>query len=268
MIDFETLGSGPRLLLVHGLGSSRNAWAPVLPLLAPHRQLIILDLPGHGASPAEEDSGTFAGLVRSLRGFIDQQGLAGIDMVGSSLGARIVLELARQGGVGATVALDPGGFWKGWERTYAGTSLGSSVRLLRLSRPLIPDLAHNPVTRSAVLAQLSARPWALKGDLIESELKSLAETSTVDALIQDLTVGPAQLGPAAPDSGPVVIGWGAQDRLCLPQQARRAQAAFPGARLHWFRQSGHFPMWDQPEETAQVVLDGTGGRWRRGGRVS
>lgn len=262
MIDSETKGSGPTLLLVHGLGSTRNAWAPVVPLLEPHRELIILDLPGHGASAAEEDSGTFAGLVRSVREFMDQHGLRGVDMAGSSLGARIVLELARQGGVGAVVALDPGGFWQGWERTYAGTSLGASVGMLRLSRPLIPTLAHNAVSRSALLAQLSARPWALDGDLVEGELKSLAETRTVDALIQDLTVGPAQEGPAAPDSGPVVIGWGAHDRLCLPQQAHRAEAAFPSARLHWFKGSGHFPMWDEPEETAQVILDATGGRWR------
>ena len=261
MIDFETRGSGPRLLLVHGLGSTRQAWAPAIPSLKPHRELVILDLPGHGASPAEEDSGTFAGLVRSVRAFIDQQGLAGVDMVGSSLGARIVLELARQGGTGAVVALDPGGFWQGWERTYAGTSLSASVNLLRLSRGLIPTLARNPVTRSALLAQLSAKPWALDGALVEGELRSFAATKTFDALVTDLTVGPAQEGPAAPDSGPIVIGWGTQDRLCLPQQAYRAQAAFPTARLHWFKGSGHFPMWDQPDETVQVILDATGGRW-------
>ena len=262
MIEYETRGAGPKLLLVHGLGSTRQAWSSIVPALARHRQVISLDLPGHGASPDEDDSGTFAGLVRSVRGFLDAQDLTGVDMVGSSLGGRIVLELARLGSVGAVVALDPGGFWQGWERTYAGTSLSASVALLRLSRALIPALARNPVSRSALLAQLSARPWALDSGLVEGELKSLAETRTVDALIHDLTAGPAQPGPAAPDSGPVVIGWGAQDRLCLPQQAYRAKAAFPSARLHWFKGSGHFPMWDQPDETVQVVLDATGGRWR------
>ena len=262
MIEYEIRGTGPKLLLVHGLGSTRNAWAPVLPLLAPHRELIILDLPGHGTSPDEEDSGTFAGLVRSVGGFLDAQGLAGVDMVGSSLGARVVLELARQGGVGAVVALDPGGFWQGWERTLAGTSLVASASLLRFSNPLIPALARNPVSRSALLAQLSARPWALDGDLVARELTSLAETATVDSLIRDLTTGPAQKGPAATDSGPITIGWGAHDRLCLPQQAHRAQAAFPSARLHWFKHSGHFPMWDEPDAAAQVILDATGGRWR------
>jgi pimeloyl-ACP methyl ester carboxylesterase len=136
------------------------------------------------------------------------------------------------------------------------------VALLRLSRPLIPTLARNPVTRSALLAQLSARPWALDPEVVAGELQSFAATRTFDALVSDLTLGPVQEGPVAPDSGPVVIGWGAHDRLCLPQQAQRAQAAFPTARLHWFKGSGHFPMWDEPVETAQVILDATGGRWR------
>ena len=59
-------------------------------------------------------------------------------------------------------------------------------------------------------------------------------------------------------AAPVVIGWGRKDRLCLPQQANRAIKAFPDATLHWFEHSGHFPMWDQPEETVRVILDATG----------
>ena len=39
-------------------------------------------------------------------------------MVGSSMGARLVLEMARRGRARAVVALDLGGFWKGWERTF------------------------------------------------------------------------------------------------------------------------------------------------------
>lgn len=262
MIEHERLGSGPPLLMVHGLGSSRNAWSPVVPALAARRELILLDLPGHGASPAEPDSGTFAGLARSVAEFVGRQGLQGVDLVGSSLGGRIVLELARRGGVGATVALDPGGFWKGWERGFTATSLTASVNLLRLSRAILPALARNPASRTALLAQLSARPWALDPALVARELISFAATPTFDALVRDLTGGPVQEGPAAADSGPVVIGWGRHDRLCLPRQAERARAAFPSARLHWFGASGHFPMWDQPGETVQVILDATGGRWR------
>jgi pimeloyl-ACP methyl ester carboxylesterase len=107
------------------------------------------------------------------------------------------------------------------------------------------------------MAQLSAKPWKLQPELLSRELKSFAATGGFDALVKDLSTGPMQQGKAE-GTEPIVIGWGRKDRLCLPRQARRALAAFPGAKLHWFNDSGHFPMWDQPEETARVVLAATG----------
>lgn len=256
-LHHKHFGSGKPLLLVHGLGSSRRSWSLLVRSLAARREVITIDLPGHGDTPAEEDSGTFAGLARSLEAWLEAEQLVGVDMVGSSLGGRLVLEMARRGKAGAVVALDPGGFWQGWERSFIAGSLNTSVALARMLRPAIPTLAHMAPTRSLFLAQLSFRPWALNGDFVECELASVAETPTFEALVADLAYGPMQQGPAAPATGPVTIGWGRHDRLCLPVQALRAQAAFPSARLHWFEQSGHFPLWDEPEETAALILQAT-----------
>ena len=253
-IHHERLGSGPPLLLIHGLGGKISSWAPVLDALASRRSLILFDLPGHGRSPAEPDSGTFAGLVRSVRAFVDEQGLGATDVAGISLGGRLALELARQGHGGRCVALDPGGFWEGWERSWFASTITASVAMLRLLRPQLPALAGNAVSRSALLAQLSARPWALNGKTVAEELTSYASTPTFEPLVRDLSTGPAQQGPAAPDSGAVVIGWGRHDRLCLARQAARAKAAFPSARLVWFDGSGHFPIWDEPDAAVQVIL--------------
>jgi pimeloyl-ACP methyl ester carboxylesterase len=57
----------------------------------------------------------------------------------------------------------------------------------------------------------------------------------------------------------MAIGWGRQDRVTLPRQAWRAQAAFPSARLHWFERCGHFPHWDQPAATVRLIEDTTAG---------
>lgn len=250
-------GTGPKLLLVHGLGGSWQSWSTILEPLGAHRTVIAIDLPGHGATPAEHDSGTFDGLVGSVQRYIADNGLSGIDVVGSSMGARIVLELARRGCVGNVVALDPGGFWRGWERTFFKTTIGLSGRLLRAIRPGLPMLSRNTVTRTALLAQLSVRPWALDPQMVATELASLSATPTFDALVNDLSSGPEQTGPAAQSTGRVVIGWGRHDRLCLPRQAARAKAAFPSAELRWFESSGHFPAWDMPEETVSVILAAT-----------
>lgn len=266
-IESERRGRGRKLLLIHGLGGSWRSWSPLLDELAATREVIAIDLPGHGMSPARADSGTFEGLSDSLERYIDEQGLRGIDMVGASLGGRLVLELARRGGVGDVVALDPGGFWRGWERTYFRWTLTASLRLLRLLQSQLSALSASAVGRTALLAQLSARPWKLPPELVEGELRSFARTATAGPLIKNLAKAPEQQGPAASTAGRVMIGWGRRDRLCPPRQAARARAAFPHARFHWFEQSGHYPIWDCPQETTEFILasTGTGAVERSGG---
>jgi len=162
--DFHMLvtktGAGLPLLLIHGLGSTSRAWAPVLAALAAEREVWALDLPGHGGARAEDDSDSFVGLARSLEAYLDAEGLTGVDMVGSSLGGQLVLEMARRGKAGATVALDPGGFWLGWERTALKSSLTTSLWTVRCIKSTLPMLAERAVSRSLMLALLSARPWS------------------------------------------------------------------------------------------------------------
>lgn len=252
-------GAGPPLLLIHGLGGSWRSWSPILDALSAERRVIAIDLPGHGDTPPKPDSGSFAGLVDAVERHIGDSGLAGVDLVGSSMGARLVLELARRGGVGHVVALDPGGFWRGWERGFFKTTIGLSGKLLRAIRPALPALSRSAALRTALLAQLSARPWALDAELVATELTGITRTPTFDALVRDLAEGPEQRGPAADPGKRIVIGWGSKDRLCLPRQAARAEAAFPSATLHWLAHSGHFPMWDEPGEAAKVILDAVRG---------
>jgi pimeloyl-ACP methyl ester carboxylesterase len=250
-------GSGKPLLLVHGLGGTGRSWDTISPALAQAREVIALDLPGHGQTPEEADSGTFDGLARSLDEWLGREALVGVDMVGSSMGARLVLEIARRGRAGAVVALNPGGFWRGWERTFFKTTIAASIRLVRALSPALPAVARNVAGRTALMAQLSAKPWSLEPALIEQELKSFVNTKTFDALVRDLANGAPQQGTENTPA-PIVIGWGRKDRLCLPRQANRALAAFPKAKLHWFESSGHFPMWDEPQETVRVIREAAG----------
>lgn len=250
-------GTGRELVLIHGLGGTWRSWAPVLDALSGARRVVAIDLPGHGNTPVQSGSETFRGLTDSVERYLSENGLRGVDVVGSSMGARMVLELARRGAVGNVVALDPGGFWKGWERTFFRTTIGLSGKLVRAIRPTLPAASRSAPVRTALLAQLSAKPWALDPEFVADELIGLARTPTFDALVRDLAKGPAQRGPAADSQSRIVIGWGRQDRLCLPRQAKRAMAAFPSAELHWFEHCGHFPMWDRSKETVAMILEAT-----------
>jgi pimeloyl-ACP methyl ester carboxylesterase len=254
-LHFERHGSGRPLLLVHGLGGSVRSWDLLVPRLREAREVVLVDLPGHGGSATLPGPQTVAAFADALAGFIAEQQLGEIDLAGSSVGARLVLELARRGICRHCVAFDPGGFWHGWETGYFYTTLAASIRLVRLLQPAMPMLSRHAASRTLLLAQLSARPWALPPELVLTEMRSLAATPVFDAMLRELAKGPLQQGTASPP-GRITLGWGRNDRLLLPRQAVRAQAAFPTASLHWFEHCGHYPQWDQPAEAADIILAG------------
>lgn len=251
-------GQGSPLLLVHGLGAGSHTWAPILDKLAAHREVIAIDMPGFGETPPLTGEVSIATLADSVADFIREQGLDGISTVGHSVGARIVLELARRGVGGDTVAMDPGGFWTDRELTVFGATLKPSVALVKALRGALPTLLGNPAGRSLLLAQLSAHPWALSRETVLPDVRGLADSPSVGATLNALLHGPKQQGAAAGTvPGRVTIGWGRRDLVTLPKQATRATEIFPDATLHWFDRCGHFPQWDAPREAVRLILDST-----------
>ena len=249
------LGKGPPLLLLHGIGGSWRSWNPVLDGLSAKREVIALDLPGHGQTPPLPGENSFYALADAVETWLRENNLTGVDCVGSSMGARLVLELARRGVLGAAVSLDPGGFWQGWQVPFFYYSVAGSVRLVRLLQPLMHAITGSAVGRTVLLAQFSARPWKVPADVALTEMRSFANTPNFDELLKTLAYGQKQEGaPRGTIKHPLVIGWGRQDRVLPPSQAPRALAAFPDASLYWFDKCGHFPQWDQPEETVQLIL--------------
>ena len=159
---------------------------------------------------------------------------------------------------GDTVALDPGGFWNDREVAVFGATLRPSIALVRALRGTLPALLGNPVGRTLLLVQLSARHWALSRETVLPDVRGLAESPSTGAALDALTKGPKQQGaPAGTVPGRVTIGWGRRDLVTLPRQAARATELFPDAVLHWFERCGHFPQWDAPHEATRLILDST-----------
>ena len=258
-MNYIRRGTGKQLLLIHGLGGSWREWSPILDDLAAEREVIAVDLPGFGATPPIPGEVSVRTLSDAVTEFLISNELTGIDAVGSSMGARLVLELARRGGVlGAVVSLDPGGFWRGWERHAFYASVYASVRLVRLLQSVMPLITGNAVGRTLLFPQFSAHPWKLSPEVALAEMRSFAASPSFDELLHQLAYGEMQQGaPLNSVQHPLVIGWGRRDRVCFPGQAHRALQLFPDARLHWFEHSGHFPQWDVPHETARLILDST-----------
>lgn len=250
-------GIGKPILLIHGLGGSWRSWNTILAELAGEREVIAVDLPGFGATPPLDGEVSIRTLADAVTDFLHANDLIGIDAVGSSMGARLVLELARRGGVlGGVVSLDPGGFWQGWQRHAFYASIYASIRLVRLLQPAMPFITRHALTRSLLLAQFSAHPWRLPPHICLEEMRSYAASPSFDELLEQLAYGVTQqAAPRGSIKAPLIIGWGRHDRVCFPGQAKLAMEMFPDARLHWFKRSGHFPHWDEPQATARLILD-------------
>ena len=233
-MHFIRRGIGRPLVLVHGLSNLRN-WDLIVPALAGHREVIAVDLPGFGQSPPLAGPVTVASLTDAVEGFFADQGLDDVDVVGSSMGARMVLELARRGHGGNVVALNPGGFWTDAGARYLGVTVGPSIALVRRIQPLLPALTRTAAGRTALLLQFSAKPWRLDADLVLQELHNFASSPSMDAALDALVHGPKQQGASRHSlRGRVVIGWGSSDRVTPPRQAKRAKELFPDAELRWF----------------------------------
>jgi pimeloyl-ACP methyl ester carboxylesterase len=254
-LAYERRGSGPPLVLLHGIGHSRQGWTPIVDLLTPHRELVLIDLPGHGDSPLPAGGGPLgvAELTDQVQAFLRQLRLDRPRVAGNSLGGAIALELARRGVASAAVALAPIGFWSQAEVWYALMVLRTSRLLARLLLPVLrPALAPAPV-RAAVLGIYFARPLRLTLAQAEATVRGFAAAAGVGAILPYSRRYRFRRGEEL-DGVPVTVAWGDHDRLLVGGQARRARALLPAARHLRLAGCGHVPMSDDPLGVAEVLL--------------
>jgi pimeloyl-ACP methyl ester carboxylesterase len=245
-------GTGPPLLLLHGIGSARQDWATLLPHLAPDFDVLAVDLPGHGQSPPVDGRPTVGALTDAVEADLDARGLETVHLFGNSLGGRIALELARRGRARSVVAVAPSGSNVLPERLYQLTGMAAARLTARALRPVLPALARTRA-RALLLTGLRAQPWKAT----EDELLALREGfgSSPDfwqqllwALLLDVPLGVREI------RCPVTLGQGLSDPVA-PMQTPRFAALVPGSTLALLPWSGHAPHSDQPALLARLVRE-------------
>ena len=259
-LNYVKVGQGRPLLLLHGLGGTWRSWIPIIGRLAMNREVIAVDLPGFGATPPVIGKVSIGTLADAITEFITTHRLRGVDTVGSSMGGRLALELARRGGgvVGAVVALAPGGFRSPRQRHLFFVLMILSRRLARVLQPILPTLTRNVIGRTVLFAPFSMRPWKLPPEIALEEIQHYAASKSFDEIVHDMAYGlPQQGAPQNTIPNRIVIVWGKWDLICFPSQAKRAVELFPDANLEWIENVGHFPHWDIPEKTAELILSST-----------
>ncbi|MFF7178785.1 alpha/beta fold hydrolase [Streptomyces sp. NPDC008121] len=256
-LTYERRGAGEPLLLLHGIGHHWQAWEPVLDVLATERDVIAVDLPGFGTSPALPEGYAYdlSTVVPVLGAFCAALGIDRPHVAGNSLGGLLALELGREKLVRSVTALSPAGFWSERERRYAfGTLRAMRVAALSMPVPVIERLSRSAAGRTALTSTIYARPGRRSPEAVVAETLALREAT---GFHQTLAAGRSVLFGDDVPGVPVTVAWGTRDRLLLRRQGVRAKHTVPGARLVRLPGCGHVPMNDDPALVARVLLDGS-----------
>jgi pimeloyl-ACP methyl ester carboxylesterase len=249
-------GSGAPLLLLHALGLSRASWAPVVPALAEHFDVLAVDLPGFGDSPPLPGEPSPKALAAAVAAFLDERGLAVPHVVGNSLGGWVALELAALRPLASVALLSPAGMWPGDTPLYCRASLRASRWLSVHAGGPLARAVDTRVGRIAVLGQTHGRPARMSPAQAKGALRALATGPGFDAAFAATLHRHYAAG--APFSAPVTIAFGARDRLLISRRWRRLDELPPDRRVASLPGCGHIPMTDDPAAVTALVLASAG----------
>jgi pimeloyl-ACP methyl ester carboxylesterase len=259
-VSYRTAGSGPPLLLIHGIANSSETWERVAPLLSDRFTLIAPDLLGHGESATPRGDYSLGAHASGARDVVTALGHERVTVVGHSLGGGIAMQFAYQ-------------FPERTERLVLVSSggLGREVHLLLRAAALpgadyvLPALASRRVIGlgreiGSVLGRVGLRP---RGDLdvLARGFASLDNAGSRQAFLHTVR--------AVVDAGgqrvsanerlalaavlPTLIVWGDRDSIIPVDHGIAAHAALPGSRFVRFEGAGHMPHDDDPARFADVL---------------
>ena len=249
-------GSGPPVVLLHGLASSSLTWSANIQALARHFTVYALDAPGHGGSAAPKvGPGVEAG-VQVLRGFLESIGQQRVTLVGNSLGGLVALRFALDypDQVTHLVLVDSAGLGQRIPWRLRLISLPLLGRLLLHPKTIsvkrfAKRLFHDPerVDRRLIHALHHARTVQLANHL----MVSMARTSVGLTGLKRHNYFLPRLGELRP---PLLVVWGERDRVLPVAHAYEVARRYPGIQLEVFPECGHWPHLEQADAFNHLVL--------------
>jgi magnesium chelatase accessory protein len=147
----------PVVVLIHGTGASSHSWRDLVPLLQPHCELVVMDLPGHaftGMPSGGPASSTFSlpGMARAMGSLFGSLGIAPALVVGHSAGAAIAVRMCLDGIIAPGSVLSINGALTPLEG-LSGRIFSPLAKLLTVA-PLVPELFAWRAGTPAVLGRL------------------------------------------------------------------------------------------------------------------
>lgn len=252
-LNWSERGTGPCIVVLHGLCDSERTWWPVMQELGKSHRVLGLDLPGCGLSGRPDASYGLDWQARVVAAWFDHVGITTCDVVGHSYGGGLAmwLLLYRASAIRRLALVAPGG-------------LGREVALeLRLaSMPWIVERAGQPWMRVMTRLQAQLNGCALLPDQRRRLYRMNATAGTARAFartVRDvidwrgqtrLFLERAQEIEALPA---IALFWGENDRIIPIRHGEELSAFLENCTLERFPRAGHFLHWEQPHELARAL---------------
>lgn len=260
---FRIAGSGPAILLIHGIGDNSTTWTGIHAKLAQRFTVIAPDLLGHGRSDKPRADYSIAAYANGMRDLLSVLDIERVTIIGHSLGGGVAMQFAYQFPqlVDRLILVGAGGVTKDVNVVFRLASLPMGAEALALLRlPMVLPTVQlagkvlGMALGSTALGQDLPNVLRILDDLPEPTASS-AFTRTLRAVVdwrgQIVTMlDRCYLTQAIP----VQIIWGSRDAVVPVRHAEMAHAAMPGSKLEVFEGSGHFPCHDDPARFIDIVL--------------
>src|SRR6185312_3898511 len=265
-LAYVDAGSGPAVVLIHGLMSSHTTWDGQINRLAVGHRVIAPDLPGNGESGKALGDYSLSAQAAAVRDLLDHLGVRSAAVVGHSLGGGVAMQFAYlfPERVDRLALVSSGGL---------GREISPALRaaILPGSEYVLPVITSRPVRAVgdhllALSDRVGLLPFSESSRAAWRDLETLADAETRRAFLATSrgvidpggqTVSALSRLQVVADR-PLLAVWGAKDRILPVSQVRSAFAEFPGARVEIFERSGHFPHLDEPDRFAAVLAEFVG----------
>ena len=253
LLHAEQWGDGPPLLLLHGFTGSAETWHPFATSWHP-RQLVAVDLPGHGRSPApaEPDAYGLQATASSVLALADSLGLERFALLGYSLGGRVALRVALSAPERLRVLMlesaSPGIHSEGARASRRAADEALAARIERVGMKHFVDEWERIPLWASQAGIAPERRAALRGQRLRNRSAGLANSLRGAGQGVDTSLLPALTGLSLP----VLLIAGALDPGYCDHAAAMA-GRLPHSRVEIVSGCGHAVHFEAPERFALAV---------------
>ncbi|MBW4550999.1 MAG: alpha/beta fold hydrolase [Aphanocapsa sp. GSE-SYN-MK-11-07L] len=250
--------SGSPIVLLHGAGSSIEAWSRNIQALAQDCQVYAFDMVGSGLSDKPIANYSLEYQAQFLKHFIDALKLQRAVFVGHSVGASLALKFALGSPERVEKLVLVSSFGLGREISIASRLLASFPFIVHLSQPS-PQNVRLILRQNIYDLKSVPREWiAMRSEAFKLPGRKQAFVSFLRSNIDWFGVRQSVFRPIVSQLAnvtvPTLIIWGRQDAILPVAHAHIAAKQIPNARLHVFEQCGHWAQFEHPREFNQLVV--------------